>query len=275
MAAFIQEMEWKRVTIIWQPFESFADYNFNLLVDTLGGLVELHTVELSFVSGSPDYNQWAASTHDAKQYHDRVWVILAGPNTAKQLIPWMYGQGMLEPWMQLVVPGSCKAAMMGMVKSDVLGGPKRSTLEGAIVVRPLTFHTASDGWKAESFFERLSARSLADFKNSATAYAEAFDPVTKFGNVTVQAMLDNPAAVFESLHIWTLAYGVAVARCTSLTFPRIRPRLDWETCLPHADALYTFLFAIDDLLRQGYNATDIKGQLLHNTLREQVFVGEH
>ena len=35
-----------------------------------------------------------------------------------------------------------------------------------------------------------------------------------------------------------------------------------------------FIFAIDDLLRQGYNATDIKGQLLHNTLREQVFVGE-
>ena len=112
MVAFIQEMEWKRITIIWQPFESFADYNFNLLVDTLGGLVELHTVELSFVSGSPDFNQWAASIHDVKQYHDRIWVVLAGPNTAKQLIPWMYGQGMLEPWMQLVVPGSCKQAMM-------------------------------------------------------------------------------------------------------------------------------------------------------------------
>ena len=28
MVAFIQEMEWKRITIIWQPFESFADYNF-------------------------------------------------------------------------------------------------------------------------------------------------------------------------------------------------------------------------------------------------------
>ena len=95
-----------------------------------------------------------------------------------------------------------------MIKSDVLGGPKRSTLEGAIVVRPLTFHTASDGWKAESFFDRLSARKLADFKNSATAYAEAFDPVTKFGNATVQAMLDNPAAAFESLHVWTLAYGM-------------------------------------------------------------------
>ena len=103
-----------------------------------------------------------------------------------------------------------------MIKSDVLGGPKRSTLEGAIVVRPLTFHTASDGWKAESFFDRLSARKLADFKNSATAYAEAFDPVTKFGNATVQAMLDNPAAAFESLHVWTLAYGMT--RYTSHTF---------------------------------------------------------
>ena len=246
MGTLIKEMRWTRATVVWQPFESFADYNYNLLIDALSGTdIDLHNIELNHVSGVPDYDSWASSVHTAKQYHDRVWIVILGPKTAKKFLPWMYDNGVLEPWMQLLVPGSCKSSIMGLVKPDVVGGPVRTAFEGTLVVLPLSHHKVADGWKAQAFFDRLSSRTLDDFRNSPTAYAEAFDPVDKFGNETVQAMLDDPASLFEATHVWTLAY----------------------------DALYTFLFAIDDLLRQGHPAGEIKEQLLHVALRAQSFEG--
>jgi len=159
----------------------------------------------------------------------------------------MLSNNLIQPWMQLVGPGSTKSSFIGAITSDPA---VKALLAGTLIVRPLSYHTVGDAHHANSFFSRMAARSPGDFRNSATAFGIDFDPVDLAdapprGNGTTASLLSNPGSLFSRNHNWPLAY----------------------------DALYSFLFAIDELLRSGSAVSDIQGAALLEAVRRQQFNG--
>lgn len=249
-AALWHDLGWTRVTVVWESAETFSYYNYVELVEQMSAVgVTIHSAELvSLPDNTPDYEAWRTVLHDAKAYRDTLWVVLTGPSTSKVLFPWLVEQGdLMEPWMQHVSPGSTKSSIIGVL-NKAIGAGDTATLElfaDALIVRPRSHHTVADGWLAAPFFERMATRTLDDFRNKPSAFGLGFDPVEQFGNDTVQAMLDDPEALFKTNHNWPFAY----------------------------DALYTFLFAIDELLRAGVAPEDVRGAELLAAVQRQSFEG--
>ena len=114
----------------------------------------------------------------------------------------------LQDFHQLVIPGSVKSSIVGAIKNDASETKDMLNLfKGTLIVRPLSHHTVNDGHKATDFFERFKTRTVEDFRNSASITSLGFDPVDLAnqeprGEGTVSNLIEDPASVFNSLHIW-------------------------------------------------------------------------
>jgi hypothetical protein len=61
--------------------------------------------------------------------------LLTGPGTSRLLVPFLMDNQIIQPWMQLIAPGSVKSSIVARLRSDATAV---NLLAGTIIVRPLS-----------------------------------------------------------------------------------------------------------------------------------------
>jgi len=265
-------MAWDRFTIAWEPQESFSAINSKAIEDTI--LADSASVTITRAELRPrqdgkanddntkhDYVDWQARLTAAMSMRNNIWFAALDGETSNKLFPKLVQWDILQPWMQFVVSGSMKMGIIGQLNQ---GNMK---LLGALVIRPLSYHKATDNHMAKQIFDRIAANGKDKFRLSEKAFiidmatGGKLDPIdyalgskifgkNKGGMSHVDKLFKQAAngqlgGEYAVNHVWTLVY----------------------------DAVYTFIYAINDLLAAGTPEAEIKGAFLRDAVQSQKFVG--
>jgi hypothetical protein len=197
-----------------------------------------------------DFDNWNVQLKSAMAHRNNIWFAIVPAQTSAQLYPKMLEWGdILQPWMQWVTPGTTKLSIIGQLnKGD-------RSLIGALVIRPYSYHTPMDNWKATDVFATVKEKGIDYYRNTDTYYGISPDgskfDIIDYGSAIMgttamnNVFTDFAAGKWGMNHMWPFVY----------------------------DALYSFIYGIDSLLQEGTPVSDIKGEILRDAVFKQDFTG--